>query len=348
MTTSVDDFVRNLVDYDETFNHSLEVGIRLKNWAASLKNYKSYNNFSQMLSENDSMKDLYFSQFDLSLTYMRSVRSAERTLLNETSSPESFINDLCSSETFKDISLWALFILVEKASFRFSDEFANKKRREEALTYSLIDRVGIEADNYQDIPYEVKKYIPAESGIKYLDLQINRRETKTGGDAVIFVEHRYQNLEYVVIPIVLQAKRYSDGVVDISYKPKDGDYQFFTLRDGKYPSAYLLFENNSEGHQSGFRPPLIKMVDDIECCSVPKTTSALENTQTLGSFILRILRTETKYIYKTPEDAVSSIISEININDIDTIAVFSTVENAGPRFQSAWDDHPEDRASVVS
>lgn len=339
MVMSPEEYCKRLSAYEDTFHHSKETGIILHRWAKRMTESKSYDYYIEKLQENNSMKNLYYSQFDLSLKYMRKTNKNNKPLLDNGFSPDVFLKNLCYSENFSDLSLWALFILIERVSFQFADEFGRKKRREEGLTYSLFDRIGISGDDYEEIPYDVQNYIPSESGIKYLDLQIERRETDTGGDCVVFIEHNFDN-NNVVIPVVLQAKRYSEGVVSINQKPKDKEYQFITLRDGEYPSAYLLFYNPSTRSNCRVLPPLIKSTDDIDCESIPTTTNAFESSQTVGSFILRTLRTENKYRYESPEIAMKSIINNIDICDLDSIIVFSTLEGAGPRFQKAWDDHP--------
>lgn len=332
MVITQEDVLNSWDDFKKEVGYNLEDCLRMRSWSEGVKNRKSYKKYINSLKRNESMRNTLLSAFSEDEIYFRNFSWEIDDPLNYSGDIEEFVSNLLNPEIFRDTSLWALFILLERVSYNFSDTVLSIQKLEPALTELLFDRVNSNVEKTREIEHILNKTLPVSCGIFSIDLQVKRREKKTGGDILLFIEH-----DGTIIPVVIQSKRFEGKNVDISQASDDGVYQFDTLRKGLYPSAYLFFENPEYAPEEGNLPPLLKVTSDIECKGEPTTTSAYEKTLTLGEFLIKMLRDELEYNFSNIKEAMDSVLPKIDIRNLQIVAVCSSTENASIRFQNEWD-----------
>ncbi|MBN4095673.1 hypothetical protein [Methylobacterium sp. OT2] len=240
----------------------------------------------------------------------------------------SFLDEISSVQLDSRSALF--YQLLLNAASIFARRDCRIPVREEILTGLLRGAIGFCLDA---INAESKFINPNHSRVRIFaaDLNVNNRESRTGGDIAFMFDISEDKNRYKIIPVCFQSKRSNpqEGrrqcIRRTNKTDKVGNHQLERLSElakDNINCAYLFYNNDQDAVIRRPILPVVKTVQDI-LLDIEQLDVNLEiNTSDLASYIVHLINNEKNVISdaQSLEDAATLLVER----SIDQIVVISS------------------------
>jgi hypothetical protein len=252
---------------------------------------------------------------------------------------DSYLSRFLSSPVvFESFEIWVLMQALQECELKFL-EVCSTPNDEPSLTAHLLSTLNSKAESLQDKYVKPLSITGSQLNLKKLELQVQNRESLTGGDFALLLEWKDIRGEIKVCPIVFQAKRTSTAHADISQKNKKHGYQFKTLSRSKCNPAYIFYNCDTQGITTAPRLPTVKSIADIEPMTNSLKTSTVDKALSLSVFILHVMTSNDIFTTKSRKNALHEILVGVNELELSNIVTLSVDPNAIQKYELEYKNY---------
>lgn len=237
---------------------------------------------------------------------------------------------LSSPLVFEPFETWVLFQALQECEIDLLDT-CSTPNIEISLTAALLSTLKLISKNLQDKYRKELSIMGSELNLKKLELQVQNRESSTGGDFALLLEWRNTNGSINICPIVFQAKRTTGLQVDISQSNVNHGKQLDILSRSKCNPAYIFYNCDTQGVTTYPRLPAVKKISDID--KNTKWTSSVEDVLSLSVFMLNLMSNNKVFTTKSRREALDEILVGVNELELSNIVTFSVDPNAIQEYE---------------
>lgn len=274
-----------------------------------------------------------------------------RDVLNNTREITTALgNDICLAQTdkkydqyvdaflscpavFKSFEVWALVKTIIKSELDFLSHCV-ESNNEVSLTAYLL---GLLQTHSKYVQEEHEKHLALNDSVlnvSKLELQVQNREKKIGGDFALLFEWKNEQGEICIAPIIFQAKRVSSLLADISQKNKStGQYQLDTLINSSCNSCYIFYNCDTQATTPEPRLPTVKKTENIKISNGEYTTNTVEDCLSLSIYFIDIISNANAFTTTSRSDALKKITADANLNDLHEVITLSVDPNAKMQYE---------------
>lgn len=236
----------------------------------------------------------------------------------------------------KDKTLWILIQVLLRSQQLFTSKSCSSPTKEETLTGALLGTITTHASVWKEKGEKLLHLAGAKLHIGSIDLQIDHREGKTGGDFGLIVEYERDH-KIFYLPLIFQAKRYYGTTADVSQFHNERGYQYATLNNQQCATAYLFYHNGPTKIIENV-PPLVKLARETDHPDIRKNTPVGDKSVDFFSFVMKAIAGGSDFPTADNEkDALSMIVATATVEELVAIVAFARSDETLPRLQSAYD-----------
>ncbi|MFQ2667416.1 hypothetical protein ACK3ZY_09840 [Aeromonas caviae] len=243
---------------------------------------------------------------------------------------------LSSPLVFEPFEIWVLFQAIQECEIDFLDT-CSTPNVEISLTAALLSTLRLISRNLNDKYRKELSIMGSELSLNKLELQVQNRESSTGGDFALLLEWRSANGLINICPVVFQAKRTTGLQVDISQSNLNHGKQLDILSRSKCNPAYIFYNCDTQGATTYPRLPAVKKISDIG--KDTKWTSSVEDVLSLSVFMLNLMSSNDVFTTKSRREALDEILVGVNELELSNIATFSVDPNAIKEYEFEYRKH---------
>jgi hypothetical protein len=243
---------------------------------------------------------------------------------------------LANPAAFKSFDIWAIYQTIKNVELDFIDR-CKTPRNEEALTAKLTEVISAQAEKIQN-KYEKHLYlINSQLNLSEVELQVQNREKGVGADIGFLLEWKDEKGDLKICPLILQAKRISSEMADISQSNKSEGFQFYKLKKSKANPVYMFYHCDTQSHLENPRLITIKNIDKINVSGEPRNTSGVEDVLSISSFFLEIMSDANKYKIVTDRaQALASILNTVSQSELYGVFSFSIDPESALKYNEEY------------
>ncbi|MHA4979822.1 hypothetical protein [Pseudomonas sp. DR208] len=271
-----------------------------------------------------------------------------RELKDETRDFSRYYTDYLSCPiAFVSFEMWAIIQVVQEAELAFI-EVCSKKNIEVQLSGHLIQLLASKADLVQ-LRYE--KYFAASGAqlnVQKLELQVKKREKKTGGDFALLFEWKDVQGTLKVCPVIFQAKRTDAIDVDISQSNTESGPQVAVLAKSKCNPSFIFYHCDSQNDLPEPRFATVKSVASVMSEGSLSKTSAVHDSLSLSVFILDILSSGNYVVMDSRKAALNAILPYAESSELSEIITFGSDSTAILEYQQEYKRYLTRRKQLTS
>lgn len=241
---------------------------------------------------------------------------------------------------FHDLAEWCFAFAILDASSRFQMDLCPSPNNENGLSTALVTYLANACDAWAKTMQAPLSRRGGHLALHHLDLSILGGEQSTGGDFGLILEFddatatpgSAPRRSKGAVPIVLQAKRYTGDLADVSQHHAVRGYQYSYLAGNPCASAYVFYDNGAIRNDIPL-PPIVKPVDKV---SGPGRTSVQSDSLDLPAYLLTAIADE-KFApcADDPDQALKMIFAKADPGQLSTLAVISADQGAAWRYAAA-------------
>lgn len=235
-----------------------------------------------------------------------------------------FLSDPMAFEFF---DTWVLLQVIQECEFELLD-YCSQENREESITTELSTILTNKSKSLRQKYNEYLSAIDSELSLQKLELQIQNRESKTGGDFALILEWRDGMGGMNICPMIFQAKRAVHIDADISKHHIIYGYQFDVLSKSKCNPAYIFYNCDTQKNIKWPRLPTVKSVSSITNFAPPYKTNVIENTLSLSVYMLQLMSDKRTFKTKSRKEALDQILIGVEESSLKEIVTLSVDPNA--------------------
>jgi hypothetical protein len=241
---------------------------------------------------------------------------------------------------FQDLAEWCFAFAALDASARFQMDLCPSPNNENGLSTALVTYLGSACDAWARTMQEPLSRRGGHLALHHLDLSILGGEQSTGGDFGLILEFDGATAtpesdprpSKGAVPIVLQAKRYTGDLADVSRHHPVRGYQYSYLAGNPCASAYIFYDNGSIRNETPL-PPIVKPVDKV---AGPGRTPVQSDSLDLPAYLLTAISDEKLAPRANdPDQALKMIFAKADPGQLSTLAVISAEQGAAWRYAAA-------------
>lgn len=266
-------------------------------------------------------------------------------LHRDTPSAVSSLKDLWSAllsqpAVFHDLAEWCFAFAALDASSRFQSDLCPSPNNENGLSTALVAYLAHACDAWAKTMQGPLSRRGGHLALRHLDLSILGGEQSTGGDFGLILEFDGATAtpgsdprpSKGAIPIVLQAKRYTGDLADVSQHHAVRGYQYSYLAGNPCASAYVFYDNGTIQNDAPL-PPIVKPVGKV---AGPGRTPVQSDSLDLPAYLLTAIA-DARLAPRAddPDQALKMIFAEAAPGQLSTLAVISADLGAEWRYAAA-------------
>ena len=246
---------------------------------------------------------------------------------------------------FKSFEVWALLQVIQETEFKFL-ETCSKPNIEISLTSALIQILDCKSELIQAKYSKSLSITGTELSVSKLELQVQNREKRTGGDFALLFEWKDESGAIKICPIVFQAKRVISLDADISQHNKNVGYQFNILSMSKCNPVYIFYNCDSTCNTATPRLPTVKRVSDIKIKEEPINTNTIEQVLSFSMFILDIMSSDKYFVTNSRKSALNEILPGVDQLELSNIVTFSVDPSALIQYKKEYKNYLEQKELI--
>lgn len=248
---------------------------------------------------------------------------------------------------FVSFEMWAIIQVVQEAELAFI-EVCSKKNIEVQLSGHLIQLLASKSDLVQ-LRYE--KYFAASGArlnVQKLELQVKKREKKTGGDFALLFEWKDVQGNLKVCPVIFQAKRTDSVDVDISQSNAESGPQLAVLAKSKCNPSFIFYHCDSQNDLPEPRFATVKSVATVISEGSVSKTNAVHDSLSLSVFILDILSSGNYVAMDSRKAALNAILPDAELSELAEVITFGSDPTAILEYQAEYKRYLATRRRLIS